>query len=145
MADKLAKVGDMIKLPKKNDPKGSTWVVINAEMTGGGTGHGPHDIYPDAWHVSAMRVSENGGVLVGRPRTFTQNTNCYNDCIDGVELVGKWKKPLVAADMKALTEWMVYYNPEDVLEALAKAFADAAGRTGLSAYMDLVIAARKPL
>lgn len=27
------------------------WLVVEAYMTGGGSGHGPFDSYPDAWHV----------------------------------------------------------------------------------------------
>ncbi len=29
------------------------WVVLAARMDGGGTGHGPGDVYPDGWHVLA--------------------------------------------------------------------------------------------
>lgn len=36
------------------------YVVINTEMTGGGTGHGPHDVYPDGWKVLAKKLSEGG-------------------------------------------------------------------------------------
>lgn len=35
------------------------YVVETAHLTGGGTGHGPHDVYPDGWHISARKL-KNG-------------------------------------------------------------------------------------
>ena len=32
------------------------YVVIETKMQGGGTGHGPHDVFPDGWHVVAKRL-----------------------------------------------------------------------------------------
>ena len=36
------------------------FVVEEANMQGGGTGHGPDDIYPDGWHVKARRLNKDG-------------------------------------------------------------------------------------
>ena len=36
------------------------YVVIRAVMEGGGTGHGPHDVYPDGWHIHARRLDSDG-------------------------------------------------------------------------------------
>lgn len=35
---------------------GRYYVVENAELAGGGTGHGPGDVYPDGWQVIARRL-----------------------------------------------------------------------------------------
>jgi hypothetical protein len=78
-----SKVGDVIEIPGKK----GFWIVEKTEMTGGGTGHGPHDIYPDAWHVTARRLE--GNEAVGKPFVFTQDTNCFNTCIEGVKTVEK--------------------------------------------------------
>jgi hypothetical protein len=32
------------------------YVVEHAASKGGGTGHGPHDIYPDGWHIRARKL-----------------------------------------------------------------------------------------
>lgn len=44
MAEKFNEVGDIIEHPKFG--KG-TFIVVKTAYTGGGTGHGPHDVYPD--------------------------------------------------------------------------------------------------
>lgn len=36
------------------------YVVEHAAMEGGGTGHGPHDIYPDGWHIRARKLKADG-------------------------------------------------------------------------------------
>lgn len=35
------------------------YVVETADLAGGGTGHGPHDVYPDGWYISARKL-KNG-------------------------------------------------------------------------------------
>ena len=62
------KVGDRFILPKgtKVYHKGSEKVLTKAiageydvlytKMTGGGTGHGPGDVYPDGWEVTAVKA-----------------------------------------------------------------------------------------
>ncbi len=38
------------------------YVVVRAYMGGGGgTGHGPNDVYPDGWDVTAKKLSDDGG------------------------------------------------------------------------------------
>lgn len=39
---------------------GAKFVVENAALEGGGTGHGPFDVYPDGWHVTARRLKKDG-------------------------------------------------------------------------------------
>lgn len=36
------------------------FVVIKTQMTGGGTGHGPHDIYPDGHEVTIRQLKKDG-------------------------------------------------------------------------------------
>ena len=36
------------------------FVIEAANMEGGGTGHGPGDVYPDDWHVKARRLNDDG-------------------------------------------------------------------------------------
>lgn len=93
IVDYYAEVGDVIKIPGKR----GEFVVEEAQMTGGGGTH--NDIYPDAWHVKARKltgaVSKLTGVKYNPKATlieFTQHTNCYNDVIDGVEQIGEMEK-----------------------------------------------------
>ncbi len=32
------------------------YIVTRTSMDGGGTGHGPGDVYPDGWHVTAQKT-----------------------------------------------------------------------------------------
>lgn len=36
------------------------YVVEYAAMEGGGTAHGPHDRYPDGWHIRARKLNADG-------------------------------------------------------------------------------------
>lgn len=36
------------------------YVVEHARSQGGGTAHGPHDIYPDGWHIRARKLNDDG-------------------------------------------------------------------------------------
>ena len=92
--DYYAEVGDVITIPRKR----GQFIVEEAEMTGGGLAQN-NDVYPDAWHVKARRLTGAVQTLVGvkyNPRAtlieFTQHTNCYNDVIEGVKQIGKMEK-----------------------------------------------------
>lgn len=92
VVDYYAEVGDVITIPGKR----GEFVVEEAEMTGGG---GTHDVYPDAWHVKARKLTGAVRKLTGvkyNPKAtlieFTQHTNCYNNVIEGVEQIGKMEK-----------------------------------------------------
>lgn len=83
-----AQIGDVIEFPKRE----GKWVVEKAEMTGGGYAMF-NDYYPDAWHVTARRLNDDGSYNPKRRTVrFTQNTVCYNTVIKGVKKVGKLKK-----------------------------------------------------
>ena len=36
------------------------YVVEHARSEGGGTAHGPHDVYPDGWHIKARKLWDDG-------------------------------------------------------------------------------------
>ena len=44
-----------------HDPSRATapFVVTKTEMSGGGTAHGPGDVYPDGWGVTAVRLHKD--------------------------------------------------------------------------------------
>jgi hypothetical protein len=68
------------------------FVVEKTAMEGGGTGHGPNDIYPDGWHVFARRLSvENTYDPKGELINFYQS-GCFNSLVKDVEVVGKMNK-----------------------------------------------------
>lgn len=64
------------------------WVVTGTEMSGGGTGHGPHDVYPDGHGVKAVRVNEDGEAT-GETIFFRQSGSFNNMLEEGeVQVVG---------------------------------------------------------
>ncbi len=67
------------------------YVVIEAKMQGGGTGHGPHDVYPDGWYVVAKRLDKRRKWNPrGEEITFYM-TGCFINLIppEEVSIVGK--------------------------------------------------------
>lgn len=84
---KQVQEGDVIRLGQ------TLFVVEEAQMGGGGTAHGPHDVYPDAWQVKARALRKNGKYdPKGKIREFNQMTTCFTNIIDEVEVVGKMKR-----------------------------------------------------
>ena len=54
------------------------WVVIWTDMSGGGTGHGPHDIYPDGYRLILRKLKKGtkGQIVWSTPeREYYQS--CY--------------------------------------------------------------------
>lgn len=69
------------------------YVVIEAKMQGGGTGHGPHDVFPDGWCITAKRLkSGRKWDPNGEEITFYM-TGCFINLITSNEIlvVGKMK------------------------------------------------------
>lgn len=58
------------------------YVVTNTNMTGGGTAHGPHDVYPDGWQVSAR-------TLDGERRIQFYQSGCFTAINRNVPVSGK--------------------------------------------------------
>lgn len=74
---KLNKIGDLIKHPKLGEHEHR---VIATAKTGGGTGHGPHDKYPDGHQITLM--PEEGGHVDWRsePKKFFQS-GCFDESV----------------------------------------------------------------
>lgn len=85
------KVNDVFNVP--NSAK--TFLVLKTQMTGGGTGHGPHDVYPDGHHVTAVEF-DTDTFKVGSKKTFYQS-GCFTGMIypEDVNLVGTAETELV--------------------------------------------------
>jgi len=81
---KQAQVGDEIEIPGHE----GTFVVTEARLAGGGTGHGPHDIYPDGWCVTCAPVVNEEPAL-DRPFSFYQS-GCFTNVIPNVRIVGRF-------------------------------------------------------
>lgn len=75
------------------------WVVTATELSGGGTGHGSHDVYPDGHGVTALQVDETGEPT-GKKLFFYQ-TGCFNGMLKPkhVRIVGK-AKPRYSLNLK---------------------------------------------
>lgn len=69
------------------------YVVIEARMQGGGTGHGPHDVYPDGWHVVAKRLDDGRKWNPEGEEIEFYMTGCFMNMIppNKVKIVGKMK------------------------------------------------------
>ena len=63
------------------------WVVERTAMTGGGTGHGPHDIYPDGWHVTARRLTATGAYDPTGVTTKFYQSGCFTNMVMPHEVV----------------------------------------------------------
>lgn len=74
------------------------WLVTSTKMTGGGVAMF-YDHYPDAWHVTVQKLDPTELMPKGKAKTFTMDTNCYNDVLEDGIKVGVWK---VA---RAYVEW----------------------------------------
>lgn len=73
----------------------ATFVVTRAEAAGGGTGHGPHDIYPDGWEVVAKRLNADGSYNPDGERILFYQTGQLGQsftCLADAEVVGKMRK-----------------------------------------------------
>ena len=69
------------------------YVVVKTNFDGGGTGHGPHDVYPDGHHVFCQRVTD--GIKID----FYQ-TGCFTAMIKSIKPHGRavcsWVKEVTA-------------------------------------------------
>lgn len=71
------------------------FVVERAEMTGGGTGHGAHDVYPDGWNIAARRLHQDGTYNPkGEVINFYQSGS-FTGLIPEVEVVDRMKMVFV--------------------------------------------------
>lgn len=57
------------------------YIVTDTSMSGGGTGHGLHDVYPDGWHVTCVMLNDDGTYCeINRKVTFYQS-GCFTAMI----------------------------------------------------------------
>lgn len=57
---------------------GANFVVVRTAMTGGGTGHGPGDIYPDGYEVTVKRLVGDGTYDPNGEELVFFQTGCFN-------------------------------------------------------------------
>jgi hypothetical protein len=74
--------GDVIMTPAGEAEK--RYVVLDARLAGGGTGHGPNDVYPDGWQVKARLLKDDGtydpaGATISFYQTGQAGSHCYSD------------------------------------------------------------------
>lgn len=62
-------------------PKPGNYRVVRTEYSGGGTGHGPHDIFPDGHKVFAQPVGKDSPTI-----SFYQ-TGCFTAMIENPKIV----------------------------------------------------------
>ncbi|MEA3513918.1 MAG: hypothetical protein U9R34_00400, partial [Nanoarchaeota archaeon] len=94
---KKAQVGDVIIIDEK---KALEYIVIQAELEGGGTGHGPHDIYPDGWHVKARKLN-SGRIYNPQAEAIDfYQSGSFTNMKETVELVGKMEQTFVNKEDK---------------------------------------------
>lgn len=100
--------GMVIRLPDDSKKNNCGWLVVEAHWGGGGTGHGPHDIYPDAWQVIVKKL--NSKLLPTKSeRLFHQKTNCYANTFPEVEVLGWWQ----ATEAKIVKKRLQSYESEN--------------------------------
>lgn len=99
--DALA-IGDVFRC---SDIGNKIYLVVGTHYSGGGTGHGPHDVYPDGWKISyvempekSLDTSEDGVQLTpeevdGETPHFYQS-GCFTTYIDPkhIEKIGSMER-----------------------------------------------------
>ena len=70
------------------------YVVICTEYGGGGTGHGPHDVYPDGHQVFARKLGRNGKFNKRGLAVNFYQSGCFTAMIDkkDVKFFGKHER-----------------------------------------------------
>ena len=69
--------GDVIQILKKKDgvSVNKCYLITQAKMGGGGTGHGPHDVFPDGWLLTLS--------LLGKSMIWSQSAKIIHLYQDG--------------------------------------------------------------
>lgn len=85
----LLREGDVIELTERQlrnlgGPRvPGRYVVYKTTYDGGGTGHGPHDVFPDGHHVHCLLLADQS------VRTNFYQTGCFNGMLRDVPAVGR--------------------------------------------------------
>jgi hypothetical protein len=86
-----------VQLPKFDKQQFDTseyigdYVVVSTALTGGGTGHGPHDVYPDGWYVTAKKLKGEKYDSKGKEISFYQS-GCFSVTNKDVHVVRKMQE-----------------------------------------------------
>lgn len=64
------------------------YIIVRTSQDGGGTGHGPHDIYPDGWHVWCESLD-------GKHKVDFYQTGCFTAMIKDLQPLGRAEKKWV--------------------------------------------------
>ncbi len=57
------------------------YVITDTRIDGGGTGHGPHDIFPDGYHVTAVMLELDGSYNENRICIDFYQSGCFTAMI----------------------------------------------------------------
>lgn len=73
------------------------FVVEVADMRGGGTGHGPGDIFPDGWYVRARRLNKDESYNPKGEVIYFYMSGCFTCMVEqkDVQVVGKMQMQFV--------------------------------------------------
>ncbi len=78
--------------PIKKELIGKNFIVEEAKMAGGGTGHGPHDVYPDGWQITARQLFKNGNYNPKGAQILFYQSGAFNCMATDVPTVGKMQR-----------------------------------------------------
>jgi hypothetical protein len=67
------------------------YIVTKTVMDGGGTGHGPHDVYPNGHHVFCESLD-------GKRRVDFYQTGCFTCMLTDIEPIGRAEKKWVVEE-----------------------------------------------
>ncbi len=71
-----------------DDSRGeAVYVITSAHVGGGGTGHGPHDVFPDGEQYEARRLDDGGNVVPLAPIVCFTIGGCFTSTVTDVTLV----------------------------------------------------------
>ena len=84
-----------ITLSQKFDYLMGKYIVCSTSFSGGGTGHGPHDVYPDGHHVFCVKADDRN------VRVDFYQTGCFTAMIKDIEPIEKAELHWVAEEKDA--------------------------------------------
>lgn len=91
-----AEVDRVLHTDADDESRGSAeFVVEYVALEGGGSGHGPHDVFPDGWHVLARRLKADGSYdPQGEVVDFYQ-TGCFVNVVDSPDFIRTMERTFV--------------------------------------------------
>lgn len=81
------KTSETLNVSAHDESRGDAkFVVEQTAMTGGGTGHGPHDVYPDGWQVTARRLTDEGNYDPNGESVYFYQSGSFTNLVKDVEI-----------------------------------------------------------